>query len=539
MKTPQVNRLRATTALRCMGAALLAGALALPAAGSDIARKNGEVVHGAIKFKVLLRSAIKESGDGANRTYRVRYTALDGASIDRIDLSGVHVTSAARVTTLDVTCLGSPPDDAEVVAVGFADVAVPGPRKLRAGSVLVEESEPHVEATHLGTLLGTVRLDVVLDTANGAPKQVDDAGLSKILGKDVKVFAAKLAPKLAPTITVQVASGTIELLVAEVVDLPVEPASDSVAVEREYWELIRSSNDVQDYKDYLQAYPNGAYTAIARAKIKQLETVKNTRPADSQPTNTQPSNSDGNKSSKPVFVPNTSASRPKSFNNQQGIEMLYIPPGSFDMGSSNGDADDKPVHRVTIGQGFFIGKYEVTQGQWQAVMGANPSYFKGDDNLPVEQISWDDAQEFVNKLNEMNDGHKYRMPTEAEWEYACRAGTTGDYYAQDVDDIGWYSDNSGKKTHRVGSKQANAFGLYDMSGNVWEWCRDWHVTTYKGAPTDGSARLSGGEQKYRVLRGGSWGNLAANLRSALRNNGTPGLRNNNIGFRLVAVVRTP
>lgn len=222
MKTRQVNRLRATTALRCMGAALLAGALAVAAAGSDIAMKNGKVVHGAIKFMVLLRSAIEESVDGADRTYRVRYTALDGASIDRIDLNGVHVTSAARVTTLDVTCLGSPPDDAEVVAVGFANVAAPGPRKLRAGSVLVEISEPHVKATHLGTLVGTVRIELVLDTANGAPKQVAS-------GNGVRFYAAKPVPKLDHTITVQGASGTIELLVAEVVDLPAKPASDPVS----------------------------------------------------------------------------------------------------------------------------------------------------------------------------------------------------------------------------------------------------------------------------------------------------------------------
>lgn len=220
------------------------------------------------------------------------------------------------------------------------------------------------------------------------------------------------------------------------------------------------------------------------------------------------------------------------------LQMVEILTGSFCMGSSNGETNENPVHRVTITHGFFMGKYEVTQAQWQAVMGANPSSFKGDDNLPVEQVSWDDAQEFINKLNEMNDGYKYRLPTEAEWEYACRAGTSGDYYAQDPDDIAWYLDNSGKKTHRVGTKQANAFGLYDMSGNVWEWCRDWYVDTYNGAPTDGSARLSGGEQKSRVLRGGSWLYAAALLRSALRNWGTPDFRYDNVGFRVVAFVRT-
>jgi formylglycine-generating enzyme required for sulfatase activity len=313
---------------------------------------------------------------------------------------------------------------------------------------------------------------------------------------------------------------------------------DAVAVEREYWETIRSSNDPQDYKDYLQSYPNGAYAVVARAKIRQIETAKNTQPSNSQPTNTQPTNSGGNKASESAGAANTSASRLKNFRSQQGIEMVYIPPGSFMMGSTNGVADEKPVHEVTINYSFYMGKYEVTQAQWQAVMGSNPSSFKDcGGNCPVEEVSWNDAQNFINKLNEANDGYKYRLPSEAEWEYACRAGTTGDYYAADVDDIGWY-DKSGKKTHAVGGKQPNAFGLYDMSGNVWEWCKDWYHDSYNGAPTDGSAWLTGGEQKYRVLRGGSWLSYASFLRSALRYWVTLDDRGSYDGFRVVAVVRT-
>jgi len=158
--------------------------------------------------------------------------------------------------------------------------------------------------------------------------------------------------------------------------------------------------------------------------------------------------------------------------------------------------------------------------------------------LTLERVSWNEAQDFINKLNDANDGYKYRLPSEAEWEYACRAGTTGDYYAPDVDDIGWYGDNSGKKTHPVGGKQPNAFGLYDMSGNVWEWCRDWYHDNYNAAPSDGSAWLSGGEQKYRVLRGGSWVFNPTGLRSALRSFSSPDNRGSSRGFRVVAVVRT-
>jgi formylglycine-generating enzyme required for sulfatase activity len=218
-----------------------------------------------------------------------------------------------------------------------------------------------------------------------------------------------------------------------------------------------------------------------------------------------------------------------------GIEFVLIPAGSFKMGSTNGLSNEKPVHEVTISQPFYMGKYEVTQAQWQSVMGNNPSMFKDcGGNCPVEQVSWDDAQNFVNRLNESNDGFRYRLPTETEWEYASRAGTTGDY-AGNLSEMAWYSENSGSKTHAVGGKQPNAWGLADMHGNVWEWCQDWYHETYYGAPTDGGAWLSGGEQKYRVLRGGSWYNLATNLRSALRGRNTPDYRGAYGGFRVVAV----
>ena len=220
------------------------------------------------------------------------------------------------------------------------------------------------------------------------------------------------------------------------------------------------------------------------------------------------------------------------------LEMVEIPTGSFCMGSNDGNADEKPVHQVTINYSFYIGKYEVTQVQWQAVIGNNPSNFKGDFGepyfkLPVEQVSWDDAQSFIKKLNERNDGFTYRLPTEAEWEYACRAGTTGDY-AGNLSEMAWYSENSENRTHTVGQKQPNAWGLFDMHGNVYEWCQDWHHDSYNGAPTDGSAWL-GGVQLYRVLRGGSWTFNANYSRSAYRFRNPPDNRNSNFGFRVVTV----
>ena len=154
--------------------------------------------------------------------------------------------------------------------------------------------------------------------------------------------------------------------------------------------------------------------------------------------------------------------------NSLGMELVYIPPGEFMMGDSN----EKPVHHVTISQGFWMGKYEVTQSQYESVAGTNPSKFKGCSDCPVEQVSWNDTKEFISKLNAKNDGFIYSLPTEAQWEYAARAGTTGDHYG-DIDSIAWYDSNSANKTHAVGQKQPNAFGLYDMSGNVEEWVQDW------------------------------------------------------------------
>jgi len=182
-----------------------------------------------------------------------------------------------------------------------------------------------------------------------------------------------------------------------------------------------------------------------------------------------------------------------------------------------------------------MGRYEVTQKEWREVMGNNPSYFKGD-SLPVEQVSWDDVQEFIRKLNEEEGTNKYRLPSEAEWEYACRAGTTTRYSFGDSEsklgDYAWYYDNLDGKTHPVGKKKPNPYGLYDMHGNVWEWTQDkWH-SDYDSAPNDGSAWESG-DGAYWVSRGGGWGYAAGGCRSSYRYGSAPGDRNNGGGFRLL------
>ena len=215
------------------------------------------------------------------------------------------------------------------------------------------------------------------------------------------------------------------------------------------------------------------------------------------------------------------------------LEMIEIPAGKFTMGGDKYD-DEKPPHQVSV-PSFYAGKYEVTQKQWKAVMGNNPSSFKGND-LPVESVSWHEAQAFCAKLQEIT-GKAYRLPSEAEWEYACRARTTGDY-AGNLDAMAWYDKNSGSKTHPVGQKQKNAFGLFDMHGNVWEWCEDvWHEN-YNGALNDGSAWRAGGTQGRRVVRGGSWSHSVSLCRSADRGNIAPDGRYSNFGVRVVVAART-
>jgi formylglycine-generating enzyme required for sulfatase activity len=191
------------------------------------------------------------------------------------------------------------------------------------------------------------------------------------------------------------------------------------------------------------------------------------------------------------------------------------------MGSEQGET---PVHKVTISKAFYLGKYEVTQEQWQATMGENPSQFKGPKN-PVENVSWDDCQSFLEKLSKKFPGRPFRLPTEAEWEYACRAGSAAEYcYGDDVAKLGeyaWYESNSVKTTHPVGQKKPNAWGLYDVHGNVWEWCADW-LAAYSGDDQRDPKGARAGVA--RVLRGGSWSCDARDGRAADRDSNAPGAR---------------
>jgi formylglycine-generating enzyme required for sulfatase activity len=260
------------------------------------------------------------------------------------------------------------------------------------------------------------------------------------------------------------------------------------------------------------------------------------------------------------------AQTPNPTNSALGMEFVKIAPGEFAMGCSTEDndctADEKPAHRVQITKAFEIGRYEVTQAQWQAVMGSNPSTIKGDDH-PVETVSKNDAHDFLAKLNAQNDGYKYRLPTEAEWEYAARAGTTG---PASLDEVAWYGANSGDETHPVGTKKPNAWGLFDMLGNVREWVEDLYTRDYysnspvadptgpqgrggpqadnpqprggrgfgRGGPQQRGGPRGGQGRQLPIMRGGAWDNPANFVRvSARYHYYGPTLKVSDIGFRVV------
>ena len=218
------------------------------------------------------------------------------------------------------------------------------------------------------------------------------------------------------------------------------------------------------------------------------------------------------------------------------IDMVRVEAGTFTMGATpemkDPYGDEKPTHRVTLTNDYYIGKYEVTQALWKAVMGNNPSNFKGD-NLPVEHVSWDDCQEFISKLNRIT-GKTFRLPTEAEWEYAARGGNKSRGYqysgSNNLYDVAWFGDNSGGKTHAVSTKQANELGIYDMSGNVWEWCQDGYGNYSSSSQTNPTGANSGSD---RVYRGGSWIYSARCCRSSCRFYDAPSNRDDRLGLRLV------
>lgn len=225
---------------------------------------------------------------------------------------------------------------------------------------------------------------------------------------------------------------------------------------------------------------------------------------------------------------------PRSFNEPlTGMEFLPVPAGCFQMGTSTAETDEMPLRQVCL-DGFFIGKYEVTQGQWLQIMENNPSFFSScGNNCPVDNVSWNDVQEFVGKLNSQN-GRNYRLLTEAEWEYACQSGGKSERFCggADVDSVAWYDRNSNSKSHPVGEKRPNGLGIYDMSGNVWEWVSDLYQSPLSSQNVEGA--LAGSK---RVMRGGSWYNDAKNVRALNRGGDGREHRSINLGFRIAYSAR--
>jgi formylglycine-generating enzyme required for sulfatase activity len=243
------------------------------------------------------------------------------------------------------------------------------------------------------------------------------------------------------------------------------------------------------------------------------------------------------KTAEPVYKPSTPTYTGKAVTDSSGMEFISVKGGCYQMGEGSSYA----VHEVCVDD-FYIGKYEVTQGQWKAVMGNNPSYFKDcGDNCPVEEVSWNDIQDFITKLNNKT-GKNYRLPTEAEWEYAARSGGKDEKYAgtsneSELGEYAWYDKNSGSKTHPVGQKKPNGLGLYDMSGNVWEWVNDWYDSDYyKNSPKNNPTGPSSGKE-YKVHRGGSWLGSAGSLVASSRDWNEATTRDIYGGFRLVSSAR--
>ena len=271
----------------------------------------------------------------------------------------------------------------------------------------------------------------------------------------------------------------------------------------------------------IMAFAQGAGGQVRRPDKKQETT--NTTPAKKRQTKKKESEQKPSKPSSETIIQ-------RLINN-----MVYVEGGTFTMGAtseqgSDADSDEKPTHQVTLSS-FSIGKYEVTQEEWEAVMGNNPSSFKGA-KRPVENVSWSDCHQFIRKLRTLT-GKNFRMPTEAEWEYAARGGNKSRGYnysgSNILDDVGWYGSNSSSSTHDVGQLDPNELGLYDMSGNVLEWCADWYGSYDSNSQSNPGGPSSG---SYRMFRGGCWPYSAGGCRVSYRFNSSPGHSRSYLGLRL-------
>ena len=378
---------------------------------------------------------------------------------------------------------------------------------------------------------------------NGPPESTDEQKIADLLGKaEAHLKAGRLTTPEGSS-----AADFYRMVLRE------EPANAQALdglhkIVGKYVKLSRGRIKVKDW-DRAETYLNRAATVSETddrilAVRDELRMARATTTARPNITTTIPTTT---AYTSPTTTLPVQPKNPKYFTNSIGMKFKLIPAGSFMMGSNNGESDERPVHKVEITKPFYIGVYEVTQAQWKRVIDPNPvnydsSWFKGDD-LPVDRAYWGSVQEFISKLNSKEGTTKYRLPTEAEWEYACRAGTKDKwYFGSDDDQLGeyaWFKGNSEGKTYPVGQKKPNAWGLYDMHGNVWEWCQDRYAKDYyERSPNVDPQGPGSGMSRNRVCRGGSWNDGAAVTRSASRGDGRPGGRGDNLGFRVAAAART-
>ncbi len=328
---------------------------------------------------------------------------------------------------------------------------------------------------------------------------------------------------------------------------------NSIRSENEEWENAKKRNIISVYEEYLGNYPNGRFADDAKSRIAGLRLQQTVESRDknawekAQSLNTivsyrqyrrnYPNGQYSGQAATRIGKLETELRKIDIFYN----EMIFVAGSTFTMGCTSQQENDcwdneKPANQVTVGD-FFIGRTPVTQRQWRTVMGNNPSHFTGNYDHPVERVSWNDVQDFLKRLNEKTGkihGKNYRLPTEAEWEYAARGGRSSRGYkypgSNDIEDVGWYNDNSRGTTRPVGNKRPNELGLLDMCGNVWEWCQDWFGSYTPGPKVNPAGPQSG---TNKVARGGSWSSHARSSRTSSRGSYNPGARSNGNGFRLV------
>jgi len=508
-----------------------------------------------LNFKV--QTVLNANQNQMKRAVRDFGTSAQGAEVAFMYYSGHGTQAQGENYLLPVGASIEKESDYEVEAVSANAVLrqIQGARPKAAILVLDAcRDNPMAAITRSGTK-GLSRMDAPTGTMIAfatAPNTTasDNGDYAKVLAKELQKPGQELidvfrnttaevrrlsAGKQEPRISEMSISDRLYLAGqgTQLASVAVEPTGRPVQTdpEQEAWELAKRRDTAASYKAYLDVYPNGRFAGTATVALGGLQPTAN---------------------SKPTVASNPASTTSLTTNIQAGNsfkdcaecpEMVVIPAGNFMMGANR--AFEKPVHSVSI-KSFAMGKTQVTQGQWQALMGSNPSHFSqcGLD-CPVEKVSWNDAQAYVQKLNQKS-GKLYRLPSEAEWEYACRAGSRHEYCGSDnLDSVAWYGNNngrpggnSGQTTHIVAGKKANAFGLYDMTGNVWQWVEDYYHDTYSGAPTDGSAWTIEANQ-IRVLRGGSWDTLPDFMRSTYRIWNFPDIRYYYYGFRVARTLLTP